>query len=212
MQRRIRQAQTTSPAGVSSTGQQTVCGNSAFLGTSGQLVFAVPPAGLLIGMFLCLQLFLPDYHGVRHSALHKPKLFLMPRRPAPGPYVCGPPCRQAGTEHHTFPLCRSALLQFPSLCNANCTCFCSFSFVSFFFTRDLNSRKYILTQRWVGVMSAGAAITIPESLQWVQLPANNDIIPLKRLFEAASERSNVQAQVEVAATLRRCLSNPECLR
>jgi hypothetical protein len=45
----------------------------------------------------------------------------------------------------------------------------------------------------------------------VQLPANNDIIPLKRLFEAASERSNVQAQVEVAATLKRCLSNPECL-
>lgn len=58
---------------------------------------------------------------------------------------------------------------------------------------------------------AGAAITIPESLQWVQLPANNDIIPLKRLLEAGSERSNVQAQVEVAATLRRCLSNPECL-
>jgi len=63
----------------------------------------------------------------------------------------------------------------------------------------------------VGVLCAGAAITIPESLQWVQLPANNDIIPLKRLLEAGSERSNVQAQVEVAATLRRCLSNPECL-
>jgi hypothetical protein len=61
------------------------------------------------------------------------------------------------------------------------------------------------------VVRTGAAITIPESLQWVQLPANNDIIPLKRLFEAASERSNVQAQVEVAATLKRCLSNPECL-
>ena len=63
----------------------------------------------------------------------------------------------------------------------------------------------------ISVFFAGAAITIPESLQWVQLPANNDIIPMKRLFEAASERSNVQAQVEVAATLRRCLSSPECL-
>ena len=31
----------------------------------------------------------------------------------------------------------------------------------------------------------------------MQLPANNEIIPLKRLFEAASERSNVQAQVGV---------------
>ena len=68
-----------------------------------------------------------------------------------------------------------------------------------------------LAQSTTHFLCAGAAIIIPESLQWVQLPANNDIIPLKRLFEAASQRSNVQAQVEVAATLRRCLSSPECL-
>ena len=72
-------------------------------------------------------------------------------------------------------------------------------------------QRNIQTHASFRFVRAGAAITIPESLQWVQMPANNDIIPLKRLFEAASEHSNVQAQVEVAATLRRCLSNPECL-
>ena len=52
-----------------------------------------------------------------------------------------------------------------------------------------------LAQSTTHFLCAGAAITIPQSLQWVEKPANADVYPLKRLLSSALERSNVQAQV-----------------
>ncbi len=59
-----------------------------------------------------------------------------------------------------------------------------------------------LAQSTTHFLCAGAAITIPESLQWVDQPASSDIVPLKRLLDAASQRPNVQAQVQIFTLLR----------
>ena len=65
-------------------------------------------AGPLTGWYLwCgLQLFLPDYNGVRNRALHKPKLLFLARRPAPRSHIRGPLSSKARAEHHAFSLRR----------------------------------------------------------------------------------------------------------
>ncbi|KAJ1478634.1 hypothetical protein T484DRAFT_2929584 [Baffinella frigidus] len=68
-----------------------------------------------------------------------------------------------------------------------------------------------LAQSTTHFLCAGAAITIPQSLQWVETPANSDVVPLKRLLGEPSMRSAVQSQVELASALRMCLSNPDSL-
>lgn len=51
-----------------------------------------------------------------------------------------------------------------------------------------------LAQSPTHYLCAGAAITVPQSLQWVEVPANADVVPLRKILGPALEASNVQAQ------------------
>ena len=68
-----------------------------------------------------------------------------------------------------------------------------------------------LAQSTTHFLCAGAAITIPQSLQWVDTPTNSDVVPLKRLLNEPTLSSDVQVQVDLASALRRCLTSPESL-
>jgi len=68
-----------------------------------------------------------------------------------------------------------------------------------------------LAQSPTHYLCAGSAISIPESLQWCEASSSPDVLPLISLLAAAAVPGNVQAQVHLAAAVRRCLSSPESL-
>jgi len=68
-----------------------------------------------------------------------------------------------------------------------------------------------LAQSTTHYLCAGAAISIPESLQWTEAGESSECVPLKAMLAKAATSSNVQAQVELSAAVRRCMSNPDCL-
>jgi hypothetical protein len=54
-----------------------------------------------------------------------------------------------------------------------------------------------LAQSPTHYLCAGAAISVPQSLQWVDVPANADVVPLRKILAPALEASNVQAQARI---------------
>ncbi|EKX32984.1 hypothetical protein GUITHDRAFT_148230 [Guillardia theta CCMP2712] len=68
-----------------------------------------------------------------------------------------------------------------------------------------------LAQSTTHFLCAGAAVTIPESLQWTEASSTSaELVPLKKLLQAAtSAESNVSTQLELADAIKRCLSSSE---